>query len=66
MMQVDGVWFPDRYAGRLGPAVRTTPRVGAVGPKWPALLAAVAFAAGLALYIYARVTHKIRGTSALI
>jgi hypothetical protein len=53
VVPVDGVWLPDRYAGRLGATVRTAPRVGAVGPKRPALLAAAIFVTGMALFIWA-------------
>jgi hypothetical protein len=48
---VDGVWLPDRYSARLNTAVQTAPLVGAVGPRWPAICAAVIFVAGLIMFI---------------
>jgi hypothetical protein len=48
---VDGVWVRDPYAGRLGPTPVTAPKVGAVGPKWPAILAAVVFVAATTIVL---------------
>jgi hypothetical protein len=48
---VDGVWVRDPYAGRLGPTPGTAPKVAAVGPKWPAILAATIFVAAVTIVL---------------
>jgi hypothetical protein len=50
----DGVLVPERFAVRLSTGAPTAPRVGAVGPAWPAICAAITFVVGLTLFIWTR------------
>lgn len=58
---VDGVWEPFQLAGRQAPSVRTAPRAGAVGSKWPAIGAAALLLIGISLVVASKWASRFSG-----
>ncbi|MDB5321222.1 MAG: hypothetical protein JWN40_2853 [Phycisphaerales bacterium] len=48
---IDGVWVRDLFLGRPGQTPGTAPKVAAVGPQWPAILAAAVFVAAVTIVL---------------